>query len=334
MYVHTGEREKGFTESWTEHRYGLQQFGQQLAKRCRRFYRDRVPAGGVAVESLIVPSSIQRIRSFLVEMCGMKVKPWAGAEETLAALHTTLVARQGCDIFWTSLRVLLETLARDLKARQDAVPGALVDNEVLDGERYARLIDEIRAALARQVKDAPASTFRRLASALSAPALGLLLFLGGAATIGCTGEPLGSSLQKHDAAATGLPDAGSAQPETKADSSLYIQLPDTGPAPDTIPPRYAATTGPDGGAVTIQDIMDSCNIPAQQQGMILGCLSLMDSSWSAGMAAALAGQDCTAVAAVCPPWETCSATNYPSGSTTFQGPLCTPILIYLGVRFV
>ena len=48
------------------------------------------------MESLIVPSSIQRIRSFLVEMCGMKVKPWATTEETLAALHTTLVARRQC----------------------------------------------------------------------------------------------------------------------------------------------------------------------------------------------------------------------------------------------
>jgi hypothetical protein len=291
------------------------------------------------VESLIVPSSIQRIRSFLVEMCGMKVKPWAGAEETLAALHTTLVARQGCDIFWTSLRVLLETLARDLKARQDAVPGALVDNEVLDGERYARLIDEIRAALARQVKDAPASTFRRLASALSAPALGLLLFLGGAATIGCTGEPLGSSLQKHDAAATGLPDAGSAQPETKADSSLYIQLPDTGPAPDTIPPRYAANTGPDGGTVTIQDIMDSCNIPAQQQGMVLACLALMDSSWSAGMPSALAGKDCMVVASAlnCGVGVDliCVADQFPNASFDPSYPtLCRPIIIYAGVRFV
>ena len=286
------------------------------------------------MESLIVPSSIQRIRSFLIEMCGMKVKPWADSEETLAALHATLAAKQGCDIFWTSLRVLLATLARDLKARQDAAPGTLVDNEVLDDERYATLIDEIRAALARQTAETPASTFRRLAASLSAPALGLLLFLGGAATIGCEREPLRSSSQMHDAATPGLPDARNSQPETKADSSIYIQLPDTRPAPDTAPPKYAATTGPDGGTVTMQDILDSCNIPVQQQGMILGCLSSMNSSWSSGMVAGLAGQDCASVAALCPPWETCTAWQYPSGSAPSNLPLCMPVIIYAGVRFV
>jgi hypothetical protein len=285
------------------------------------------------VESLIVPSSIQRIRSFLIEMCGMKVKPWADTEETLGALHATLVARQGCDIFWTSLRVLLETLARDLKARQDAAPGTLVDNEVLDDGRYATLIDEIRAALVRQGAETPASTFRRLASSLSAPALGLLLFLGGAATIGCAREPLKSSSAMHDAAAPGLPDAGSWQPETKTDGLRFIQLPDAAAAPDTAP-KYAATTGSDGGTVTMQDIVDSCNLRVDQQSMILACLSLMDSSWSTRMAAALAGQDCRSVYALCPPGETCSAWQYPSGSVPSNLPLCMPVIIYAGVRFV
>jgi hypothetical protein len=351
--IHEPALEQGGTNVSRRGDNRLDQRSPRLAKRYLRFYRDRVLVGGVAVERLIVPSSIQRIRSFLVEMCGMKVKPWAGAEETLAALHTTLVARQGCDIFWTSLRVLLETLARDLKARQDAAPGALVDNEVLDGERYATLIDEIRAALARQVEGEPASTFRRLASALSAPALGLLLFLGGVATVGCASKPLGSSLQTHDAAATGLPDAGSSQPETKPDSSIYIQLPDAGssqpetkpdssiyiqlpdtrPAPDTLPPKYAATTGPDGGTVTIQDILDSCNIPAQQQDMILGCLGFMASSWSADLTSALAGADCMSVASLCRSGEVCSAEYY-SGTTVPSSRLCMPVIIYAGVRFV
>jgi hypothetical protein len=178
------------------------------------------------MESLIVPSSIQRIRSFLVEMCGMKVKPWASTEETLAALHATLVARHGCDIFWTSLRVLLETLARDLKTRQEAAPGTLVDNEVLDGERYATLLDEIRASLAQQTADPPSATFRRLASSLSAPALALLLLLGGAASVGCDQTTLHSTpdaatqdlADARDTATQDLADAIKSQPDTKADS--------------------------------------------------------------------------------------------------------------------
>jgi hypothetical protein len=294
------------------------------------------------MESLIVPSSIQRIRSFLVEMCGMKVKPWAGTEETLGALHATLVARSGCDMFWTSLRVLLETLARDLKGRQDAVPGTLVDNEVLDGERYATLIDEIRAALARQAAETRTSTFRRLASALSAPALGLLLFLGGAAGIGCARAPFNNSSSTHDAATPGLPDANGSQPETKPDGPVYIVLPDTRPTPDTAPaadanpPRDAVTTGPDGGTVTIQDIMDSCNISSQQQGMILGCLAMLDSSWRDGIAAALAGQDCAVVVSdlVCSPSEVCIAQQYPSTFDPSYPRICQPVLVYIGVRFV
>lgn len=285
------------------------------------------------MESLIVPSSIQRIRSFLIEMCGMKVKPWAGTEETLGALHATLIARQGCDIFWTSLRVLLETLARDLKSRQDAAPGALLDNEVLDGERYATLIEEIRAALARQAADTPASTFRRLAASLSAPALGLLLFLGGAATVGCAREPLKGS--SRDAATLGSPDTSSPQPEAKADGPTFIQFPDTRPAPDTSPTKDAVATGPDGATVTIRDIMDSCNIPAQQQASVLACLSRLRTSWSTGMASVLAGQDCTRIAneLSCFSSQTCMippAQDFDPATTR----ICQSVMVYLGVRFV
>jgi hypothetical protein len=287
------------------------------------------------VENLIVPSSIQRIRSFLVEMCGMKVKPWAGTEETLAALHATLVARHGCDIFWTSLRVLLETLARDLKARHDAAPGTLVDNEVLDGERYTTLIDEIRAALVRQGAETPASTFRRLAATLSTPALALLLFLGGAATVGCAREPMhGSSQMQDTAAAPDTADARTSQPDSRPDSSNVIIFP---PQPDTRSPWDAATQGPDGAAVTIKDIMDSCNIPSQQQANILACLARLRSSWSTGMASVFAGQNCATVADQLSCFATGYTCMYPQPNSDFDPAstsICQPMIIYLGVRFV
>jgi len=282
------------------------------------------------VESMIVPSSIQRIRSFLVEMCGMKVKPWADTEETLAALHATLAAKQACDIFWTSLRVLLETLACDLKARQDATPGTLIDNEVLDGERYATLIDEIRVALVRQGSKTPASTFRRLAASLSAPALGLLLLLGGAATVGCAREPLESPAHMQDAAASATTDARPSQP----DSSNIIILP---PQPDTRSPWDAATQGPDGAPVTIRDIMDSCNIPSQQQTDILACLAGLRSSWSTGMASVFAGQNCATVANQLDCFGagyTCTSPQTAGDFDPSSTRICQPIIIYLGVRFV
>ena len=288
------------------------------------------------MENLMIPSSIQRIRSFLIEMCGMKVKPWASTEETLAALATTLVAKQGCDIFWTSLRVLLETLARDLKARQAASPGALLDNEVLDGDRYAALLDEIRAALARPTGATPGGAFRGLASALSASALGLLLLLGGAATVGCADSPMHQSTKAPDAGTTDVTvpvaaDAKSAPP----DGQIYIIFPDVAP-PDTRPSPMAATSGPDGGPVTIADIMASCNLPANVQDYLLRCLAQLRASWTTGMTQDLAGASCATVTddLLCfyslPCIGPATSSEYVPGSPN----LCKPVIIYAGVRFV
>jgi hypothetical protein len=281
------------------------------------------------METLIVPSSIQRIRSFLVEICGMKVKPWAGTEETLAALHTTLCIRGGCDIFWTSLRGLLENLARDLKTRQQALPGTLVDNEVLDSESYATLLNEIRAALARQAEAPAAGSFRRLATALSAPALGLLLLLGGVASVGCDSSPLHTSNKPQDAAAPDLANPQDPQPVFKIDAPIKIILPDAAPIKD------AATTGPDGATVTIQDIMESCNLSAQLQGTVLACLAQLRESWTTGVAQALAGNECSHVDYELSCFVVASTCRLASAEDfNPTDPICKPIPIYIGVRFV
>lgn len=363
--------------------------------------------GGRGMESLILPSAIQRIRSFLVEICGMKVKPWASTEETLAALHTTLVARHKCQFFWTSLCGLLETLARDLVARQAALPGSLVDNELLDSERYATLLDEIRAALA--VQAAEPATFRRLASALSAPALGLLLLLGGAATVGCDSSALHGPT--HDAGLPGVTDATVTQPASTPDvASIPVETPDASPdtpliapdalvplatdalapnpdvalnpveAPDASPdlslspdaspspdrslahdaespdlslspdaspdtsrvapdalasrsPDGLVVTQSDGATVTIQDIMQSCNMSAQA---VLDCLARLRASWTTGMAEALAGKDCQTISndISCFLQNTCSGAPSSSEFNPYTAFYCPPIPIYVGVRFV
>jgi hypothetical protein len=301
------------------------------------------------MDNLLVPSSIQRIRAFLVEMCGMKVKPWASAEETLAALHATLSARQGCDIFWGSLRVLLETLARDLKARKEASPGAVIDNEILSSESYDSLLGEIRACLAKQTSESE-TPFRRLAQGLSAPALGLLLLLGSVVTVGC--EKTSLSAKTFDAAVDVRSDASPAQPDARPDSpatqpdarpdgqpdnSISFSIPDLPPAKSDI--KEASSTGPEGGTVTIQDIMDSCNIPDNQQAMVMACLSQVQQSWTAGLTSFLAGKDCNLVSTAlkCDPSYTQCAYVPPSSSHDFdpqQLPLCRPILVYIGVSFV
>lgn len=293
------------------------------------------------MDTLLVPSSIQRIRSFLVEMCGMKVRPWATAEETLEALHATLVARRGCDIFWSALRTLLETLARDLKARQEAAPGVLVDNEILSAERYASLLDEIRACLATQPSEARPGAFRQLAQGLTAPAVGLLLLLGGATTVGCEASSLHTAPAKPDAA---MVDSRKEQPEIGSDTApdLRIVLPDLPPAspdlrPSTHDTRDAVNRGPDGGTVTLRDIMDSCNISSSTQGWVLACLAALHESWTTGVTALLAGKDCDVVSAAVEPCSyasSCSNVPLPSEFDGTVPRLCAPVLIYMGVRFV
>jgi hypothetical protein len=292
------------------------------------------------MDSLLVPSSIQRIRSFLVEMCGMKVKPWAGTEETLAALHTTLVAKYSCGIFWDSLRTLLERLAHDLKTRASATPGTVIDNEILDSQRYASLLDEIRQSLDRQAATATGS-FRHLSTALSAPALSLLLLLGGVASVGCdhsglkpgNGKPdaglaADTSVTRPDTGSIPTPDTGFVIP---TDGSIRITLPDTAPDHD------AATRSADGGVVTIKDIMDSCNIPKTTQDQVLACLARLRDSWTTGVAQTLTGAPCDYVSNELDCFASASQTCMQGSNDEFvvgTSRICKPVLIYLGVRFV
>lgn len=301
------------------------------------------------MDGFIIPSSIQRVRSFLVEMYGMKVKPWANTEETLAALHTMLVARQRCDRFWVSLRELLERLAADLKKREAAAPGTLLDNEVLDSQRYEALLQEIRACLAQQTGESTTGSFRRLANGLSAPALGLLLLLGGAATVGCDHAALHSGSKAPDAAVQPA-DAKDAQLDSKTDSPGFVlpPAPDAPPikipaAPDVAPPWDAVTVGADGAMVTIQDIMGSCNIGSREQGQVLRCLSFLRTSWTTGLAQELAGQSCAAVTSRLVPFgdwncemNPCEPPRGRADSDFVAGdvPYCAPVIIYMGVRFV
>jgi hypothetical protein len=292
------------------------------------------------MDNLIVPSSIQRIRAFLVELCGMKVKPWASAEETLNALHTTLVARQSCDIFWKSLQTLLETLARDMKARSEATHGALVDNEVLSEERFASLLDEIRACLARTPQESnnakELSSFRRVAQGLSTPALGLLLLLGGVATVSCENSPMTNRTRDADIADTRTDQAGGtadAAPDSTPDHNNVIILPDMAPEK-----RDTVRALPDGSIVTIKNIMDSCNVTAAAQNEALSCLSGLSEAWNTGFAAYLSGKSCDAInnaTAFCEDSYAYCTVQSTADFDPSQLPLCfEAVIIYLGVRFV
>jgi hypothetical protein len=300
------------------------------------------------MDSLLVPSSIQRIRSFLVEMCGMKVAPWASTEETLAALHTTLVARQGCGIFWDSLRTLLERLARDMKTRAAAQPGTVIDNELLDGERYASLLDEIRQSLDRQAAAATKGSFRQLSAALSGPALSLLLLLGGVASVGCESSGLKQRNEKPDAALAAntkpdtqpFPEGGSPGEDARKLILISFDVAPPNPPVTLTPPdarfNHDGLRATDGGMVTIHDIMDSCNVDVALQDLVLRCLSVMRDSWTTGVAETLAKVDCREVEYQLSCFRSGSTSKCGEQSEFVVGAtrICKPVYIYAGVRFV
>ena len=316
------------------------------------------------MQNLLVPTSIQRIRSFLIESSGMKVKPWATVDETLAALHTTLIARQQCNVFWAGLRLLLAQLASDLKLREEARPTTVIDNELLDPARYQALLDEIRSALASDPSQTP--SFPRLAKAVSAPALALLLLLGGVATVSCDSQGLRQSGPKQDSGALGIPDADQLGPdlaqaspdlapdrttgqgsEIRADlgsDTAALSTPDAAgdglvdarDAADAFVLRdTVAPTSSDGATVTIQDIMQACNIPPDQQAAIVTCLTSMRTSWNKGVPAALAGQPCDAVASMLNCFQQTNCGASPT-SADFNATLAFQCMmpVYIGVRFV
>jgi hypothetical protein len=151
-----------------------------------------------------------------------------------------------------------------------------------------------------------------------------LLLLGGAASVGCSGTGLQGSTQARDAGSADVVDA--AQPEARRVISTTI--PDTRPATDALAPSQS-----DGAAVTIQDIMDSCNIPEQQQGQVLGCLAGLQASWTTGIAGLLAGLNCNDVANELGCFvrsENCVG----MGPEDFAPEaICMPMPVYVGVRF-
>lgn len=221
----------------------------------------------------IVPASIQRVRRFLSVQGGMKVEPWAGVDETLDAFHDLLVSRRHDDGFWKDLELLLATLADDLRRRQETT---LIDNEVLDPHRHETLLAEIRSALENRTRGR--GGFRKLAAALSVPAMGLLFVIGGVATVGCEDE---ASETDTDTAADTAPDeAGDTVLDTAVD-----------PGPDTRP----EVTHDVGCDSTLGEMIDMCVPDETWRNEINACLDALHGSWRTGLEEMLACESCYAV---------------------------------------
>ncbi len=132
---------------------------------------------------ILIPSSIQRVRCFMNADGRFKVKPWAGVEETLDVFSALLTHQSNDDAFWDKLHVLVDEIAKDLRARL-AARGTAVENEVLDSEHYVDLLHEIRRAASHT--DTGKGAFNACLKKLSGPAVSLMFLLGSVVTIGCT----------------------------------------------------------------------------------------------------------------------------------------------------
>ncbi len=136
---------------------------------------------------ILIPSSIQRVRCFMNTKGRFKAKPWAGTDETLDTFLSLLSSRVNDNVFWKDLQLLLNEIAKDLKYRL-SLKERVIDNEVLNSDRYDDLLDEIRkaASLATVEKD----SFKSCIGKLSLQAASLLFLMGSVAAIGCVDNNL------------------------------------------------------------------------------------------------------------------------------------------------
>ena len=266
---------------------------------------------------ILVPSSIQRIRCFMNAEGNARVAPWAGVEETLDAFTALLASSAGQDPFWQGLHPLLKILTGDLKRRLKA-DGAAVDNEILDVERHADLLAEIRAAVARV--QTGKGGFRRCLVGLSAPAVGLLILLGGAATAGCT--------DSTDA----TPDNGPA--DTDADTDI-----DTDTDTDTDTDIDTDTdTDTDNGADTdtgksLENIIIE-HADADAQAMLLDCIDALDASWHTGLEELFNSEEDAEIERQLSCLQNLCMDNPDPGEYDLQTLLDNCVVtVYLGVRF-
>jgi len=193
-----------------------------------------------------------------------------------------------------------------------------------------------------------------------------LLLLGGVTSVGCDHTGLHRSTPVQDAGPLGGVDTSVVQPVSQPDAAISITLPDAPPVRGVVDARGAgpeagrevlpvglipdaalatdvatAASQSDGATVTIQDIMDSCNIPAQQQQGIRACLATLGGSWAEGLAEGFAGAncsfaysqlDCLARSQLCGGFYMITSST---GSLDPNTPwTCEPVLLYVGVRFV
>lgn len=231
-----------------------------------------------------VPASIQRLRCTMAAQ-GMRVKPWAGVEDTLDAFHDLLAERRRDDAFWQSLERLAAGLTRDFQTRMKAGRSGVIDNEILGDDRVSGLLAEIRRRVEKGRGER--GRFAGLARRLSVGAAGLALILGGAITAGCykSTDLRGDVQDARDG-------AGEADPALDPTPDYYpdpdVPLPDFPPDPPPDPPC-------DPTGRTLDEIIVDCVPTPDMQDYYRQCIDAMHASWRTGLAELFACESCVQV---------------------------------------
>jgi hypothetical protein len=249
-----------------------------------------------------VPASLLRIRCFL-NARGMKVRPWLGPREVLAAFHDALKSQERDDAFWTDLGGLLVNLGRDMQVRAEA-QGWAAAQELFGAQCYEELLSQIRGALKEQ--PASGSGLPGFARVLPGRAAALLLMLGAAVSVGCGGETgEGPSSEQATGGADSAASGGATLGGTAGSGGTSSGTVSTGTG-GLMTLRPIGTGGVAGGAADpaatptcngeLAEVIGECdNLTESDKSTLLSCACLLNDAWETGLAALFDTADCNQV---------------------------------------
>jgi hypothetical protein len=278
-----------------------------------------------------------RLRRFLHQR-GLRLEAWATQEQILETFLAHLAHDEHDDAYWDELTELAERLATDLRQRRPR--SALTEAISVDPDD---LMKEIRAGLAQA--RTRREDFRSLGRTITGPAMSLLLLITLVA-VGCGGQtdrsreltPSTGGTGGAAASAGGTAELGG----TAGMGGFIIEL------PAGMPPACGQSTGvvPSGGeggtagcfppAMTIRELLETCVDDPDAREAYLGALALSHPDWSQFIADYFRCGECGAVAdylqyCVCAGNVGVDADPPDESSNIYD--LCSPIIIYAGVRF-
>ncbi len=228
--------------------------------------------------SILIPSSIQRVKCFMNKEGRFKVKPWAGTDEILDSFFALLSNRANDDAFWKNLQMLLKDITKDVKYRLSLKDRA-IDNEVLNSDRYDVLLDEIRAAVSGATIKKGA--FKTCIGKLSLQSSSLLFLMGGVAALGC------SDKNPSDTTGTEVSYDTETAIDTGTDTSINTDVTietDSDTSSDTEANTDTQSDTEDTSQYrTLEEIVTEVISDEPYRAQVLSCIEGLNDSWHDGL---------------------------------------------------